>query len=121
MSIIDSEEAASWPFLVLPTLRFQNIQNNADSVFIVISHNTLVGICRVGLNDPICFDTTLGTFMVRHKDFSRRLERIRTRIIEIKRNPLRILRTERFLLTTEFQVLSFLSLIRRSKGHFTPS
>ena len=51
MTVEDSKEAHLGP-VTLPMLvfRLKNIQDNGDSILIVLSNNTLVGICSISLN-----------------------------------------------------------------------
>jgi hypothetical protein len=55
MSIIDGKEGASWPEVYLLELWLNDIQNDRNSVFVVISNHTLVSISRVCDNDSILF------------------------------------------------------------------
>ena len=50
MAIIDSEERASRPVVNLFEFRFNYIQNDADSVFIVVSYHSLVCVGCIGYN-----------------------------------------------------------------------
>jgi hypothetical protein len=55
MSIIHCEETASWPVIHIFELWLSDIENNAHSIFIVISEHTLIGIRSVSFNNPIIF------------------------------------------------------------------
>lgn len=66
VSIEDSEETNLRPVDVKIGLVFglQNVQDDRDAVFIVISDNTLVGIGSIGLDDSTLFLTGLGRLMI---------------------------------------------------------
>lgn len=64
VTIIDSEKAAFGPLLVLSVLRLYDVQNNADSVFVVGSHQPLVCIRCVGSDNSISLERALGGLMV---------------------------------------------------------
>ena len=65
MSIINPEKRTHWPFLRFPRLRFQDIQNEADSVFIVFSHNSLICIRCIGYHNPVLTDAALSGLIIR--------------------------------------------------------
>jgi hypothetical protein len=50
MTIIDCEERASWPVVNLFKFRLNNIQNYADSVFIIVSYHALMCVSGIGDN-----------------------------------------------------------------------
>ena len=61
MSIKDSKEAAFGPiFNVLFGRRLHNIQNDADSVFIIVSYYALVCVGRITYDASILSNTALG-------------------------------------------------------------
>ena len=49
MTVEYSEEADLWPLNIniLLIFRFQNIKNNTDPIFIIITNNALVCICSI--------------------------------------------------------------------------
>ena len=53
MAVINSEEGASWPVFNLLELRLDNIQNNRDSIFVIIPDNTLMCICSITANNTV--------------------------------------------------------------------
>ena len=53
VAIIDAEEGAFRPVLVLPIVWLDNIQNDGHSIFIVSSNQTLVGIGCICSDYPI--------------------------------------------------------------------
>ena len=55
MAIIDREEGAPWPFFDLFKLWFNDIQNDWNSIFIVISDNSLMGIGWITTDNTILF------------------------------------------------------------------
>jgi hypothetical protein len=61
MAIENSEEAAFWPIVdVLLRWRLHDIQDNTNSILIVISDNSLIGVCRVPHDMPIFSHTAFG-------------------------------------------------------------
>jgi hypothetical protein len=65
MPVIDSEIRAFRPVFVLSMFRFNNIQNNRDSVFIVISNQSLVGISGIGSYDSVSLKTAFSLLIIR--------------------------------------------------------
>ena len=69
MTIVDSEERASWPVVNLFEFRLNNIQNYADSVFIIVSYHALRCVRGIGDNYSIllrcklCWIVVLTEFM----------------------------------------------------------
>ena len=58
MPIIDAKVGASGPLFwvnVGPTLRWKQIGDNRNPILIVISHETLIGVCRIPPNHPSPF------------------------------------------------------------------
>ena len=53
MSIVDSEEGAARPVSRFLKLRLDNIQDDADSVFIVVPYYALMSVCCVRDNHSI--------------------------------------------------------------------
>lgn len=64
MSIINSKEWASWPFFNLLEFWLNYVQNDANSILIIVPDNTLMCICRVAAYDSILFACKL-CWMVR--------------------------------------------------------
>jgi hypothetical protein len=60
MTIVYSEEGASWPLIHLLKLRLDNIKNNTDSILIIVPYNTLMGVGRVAAYDAILLACKLG-------------------------------------------------------------
>jgi len=60
MTIINSKEGASWPFVNLLEFRFDNIQDNRNSIFIIVPYNTLMSICCIAADDSILLACKLG-------------------------------------------------------------
>lgn len=59
MPIVNCKEWASRPVIYLFELRFNNIQNYRDSIFIIISYNTLMSVCWITANYSIFFTSKL--------------------------------------------------------------
>ena len=70
MAIIDSKERTNRPFnLRIQVGRLHNIQNYSNSVFIVVSHDSLVCIRSIGLHFAIFSSGTFcGLVMRQHRD-----------------------------------------------------
>lgn len=66
--IVHSEEGTCWPRLVLSMLRFHNVQDYRNSVFVVIAYEALVGVGCVGSHDAIPLVAALGWFVVGDND-----------------------------------------------------
>ena len=64
MTIVDSKERTSRPLINLLEFRFDDIQNDGDSIFIVVSDNTLMCISCVAANYSILLAGKLS-WMVR--------------------------------------------------------
>ena len=62
--IIDRKEGAPGPLLHLFEFRFDYVQNNGNSIFVVISNNSLMSICRIAAYDAVFFACKLG-WMIR--------------------------------------------------------
>ena len=72
MSIIDSEEGSLWPIFHFGLIRwFHDIEDNGNSIFIVIPHYALVCVGSVRFDHSITFDTAFSRLMVWQDDFSR--------------------------------------------------
>lgn len=57
MAIVDSEKRSLWPKLdVFFVLRLHDVQNDRDSVFVVVPDYPLVCVGSVGLNDAVSLD-----------------------------------------------------------------
>jgi len=65
MAVEDAEEANLWPvsFPVL-VLRFENVQDYADSILVVLSYDALVSIGSICFNDTTFLIRSLRYFMV---------------------------------------------------------
>lgn len=53
MAIIDSKEGASGPEVDLLELRLDDVENDRDAIFIVVSDHALVGVCGIRDNNSI--------------------------------------------------------------------
>jgi len=72
MSVIDSEETASWPFFWIDIgsgFGWKKICDDGHSVFIVISDETLVSVSSVGANDACAFVRGFGGLITWNNDF----------------------------------------------------
>ena len=64
MPVIYGKEGASWPFFNLFKFRFDDIQNNRNTIFIIISNDTLMGVGWITTDDSVLFASKLG-WMIR--------------------------------------------------------
>jgi len=64
VTVVYGKERASRPFFNLFKFRFYYIQNNRNSVFIIISHNSLMGISRITTDNTVLFASKLS-WMIR--------------------------------------------------------
>jgi hypothetical protein len=72
VSVIDSKEAAPWPFVrvdVCSRFWWQQIGDDGDSVLIVISDEALVCVGSVRSDDACAFIGSFGRFVTRNYDF----------------------------------------------------
>lgn len=100
MTIKNSKEGTLRPFFALSWMRFQNVQDDTNSVFIVVSNNPLISISSISSHNPILLIRTLRSINSSVKDLIRRqqlwklliLIRIINRIID------KILLDRRFIL-----------------------
>ena len=74
MSIINTEEAAFGPLLMLSVLGFHDVQYDADSVFVVSAHESLVCVCSIGSDDSVSLEGALRWLMVRNYYSEARLQ-----------------------------------------------
>lgn len=55
VTVVDAEEGALGPFFVFAGCGFDDVEDDADSVFVVVSDQALMGVCGVGSDDPVAF------------------------------------------------------------------
>lgn len=67
MSIINSKKAASWPLCNLFKLRFNNIKDYRNPIFIIIPNNALMCISSITTNHPILFTSKLSRMITSQK------------------------------------------------------
>lgn len=60
MPIIDRKKTAARPHLNFFKLGLNDVQDDTDSVFVVVAHHTLVSIRCISDNDAIFFASKLG-------------------------------------------------------------
>ena len=65
MAIVYTKERASWPSLMLAMLRFDNVEDDGNSVLIIVTDEALVCISGIGAHYAIPLITTLRRFVVR--------------------------------------------------------
>ena len=53
MSIIHTEEAAPGPVLMLSRLRLEDVEDDADPIFVVVPDDALVGVGCIGAYDAV--------------------------------------------------------------------
>lgn len=64
VAIVDPEEGASRPLFVHAILRLNNVEDDGDSVFIVVAYNSLVCVCSVSPDDAIVICGTASGFVI---------------------------------------------------------
>lgn len=74
MTIIDTKERALWPFFMLTVLRFHNIQDDWYSIFVIVSHKTLVSIGSICSNYTVSLHTAFCRFMIGNYNSGARLQ-----------------------------------------------
>ena len=60
MAVVDCEERASWPLIYILKLWLDDIQDNGNSIFIVVSDDSLVSVCTITAHDSIFLTSKLG-------------------------------------------------------------
>mmetsp|Transcript_19643 Transcript_19643/g.30295 ORF Transcript_19643/g.30295 Transcript_19643/m.30295 type:complete len:201 (-) Transcript_19643:1586-2188(-) len=60
VAIVDCEEGAPGPLLHLLELRLNDVEDNGDSVFVVVTNDTLVSISCIATNHPVLLASELG-------------------------------------------------------------
>lgn len=68
MAIIDAKEGAPWPSLIGSTGRPQDVQDDRNSVFIVISDKALVCVGSIRPNHSVPLEGVLSRLVVRNQD-----------------------------------------------------
>ena len=66
MTVIHREERASWPFFNLLELGLDYIQNDRNSVFVIIPDDSLMGVGRIAAHHSILFAGKLGRVVRGH-------------------------------------------------------
>ena len=68
MTIVDAEEGAFGPLSTAELLRFglHDVQDDRYSIFIIVTHDALVGIGAVGCHDAVSFRRVFGGLIVWH-------------------------------------------------------
>lgn len=74
MSVVNPEKGAKRPSLMLTARGFQNVQNNRDPIFVIISDQTLIRIGRVRSHHSVALERAFSRFVVRHNNFMAGLE-----------------------------------------------
>ena len=65
VAVVDAEERACRPRLVLPVLRFDDVEDDGDAVLIVVTHEALVCVGCVCAHDAVALVAALGGLVVR--------------------------------------------------------
>ena len=60
MTVKNSEKRAPWPILTILIFGPHNVENNAHSIFVVVSDQTLVSICCISPDHAVAFARSLG-------------------------------------------------------------
>jgi hypothetical protein len=64
MTIENGKEGAFRPAVTLFLGRFLHVEYDRDSVFVVVSHDSLVCVCSVGFHHAVLFDRVFGRLEV---------------------------------------------------------
>lgn len=64
MSIVDGKEAAFWPSCWVFLLGSGHVQNDGNSIFIVISLNALMSVCRIACDQAMRLGSIFCIFEV---------------------------------------------------------
>jgi hypothetical protein len=65
VTVVNTEERTFGPLLSLPGLWLNNVQDNTDSILVVVSHKALVSISCVCSHDAVPFEAELSSLVVR--------------------------------------------------------
>ena len=68
VAVVDAEERAGRPGLVLPVLRLHDVEDDGDPVLVVIANQPLVGVGGVGPHDAVALVAALGRLVVGDDD-----------------------------------------------------
>ena len=74
MAVVDTKKGAFWPIFFFPMRRFGNIDNNGNSIFIIVSDKTLIGYGRIGSHDTISLNGAFRWLFIRNNDSCPRLQ-----------------------------------------------
>ncbi len=66
VTVIDPEERAGWPRFVLAVLRLDDVEDDGDSVLVVVAHQSLVRIRCVGPYNSVSLVRAFGRLVVRN-------------------------------------------------------
>lgn len=64
MAVVDSKEGTSWPVLGLLKLGLDDVEDDADSVFVVVPDDPLVGVSSVRNYHSVSLTCELGRLIV---------------------------------------------------------
>lgn len=67
MPVVDGEEGAPGPILNLLELRLDDVEDDGNAIFIVVSHDALVRVCRVAADDAVFLASELGWVVRLHE------------------------------------------------------
>ena len=68
VAVIHAEEAAPWPFLVLPRLRLEDVEYDAHPIFVIVPDNPLISIGSIGTYNAILPHGALGGLIIGDDD-----------------------------------------------------
>lgn len=78
MTVINTKERTFGPYFVLAMLWLHYVEDDADTIFIVVSHKSLVRVGRVSSDYSIAFEAALSRLVIRNDDPRSWLERERS-------------------------------------------
>ena len=66
VAIVDSEKRAFWPVLRFKILwfRFHDVENDSNSILIIVPYNTLIGICSIPRDQSVSLVRKFGVLVV---------------------------------------------------------
>ena len=81
MSVVNAEKGAFGPFFVFPVVRLDDVEDDADSVFVVVPDQTLISVCCVASNHSVPLVGASGLLVVWNLDSGAWLQRILPRFV----------------------------------------
>lgn len=67
MAVINPKEGAPWPVSSLFEFGLDDVQDDRDPILVVVSDDTLMGVCRVGGDHAVSLAGVFGRLVGLHK------------------------------------------------------